>query len=106
MSSADTAAKVRVQDLCFHLLILFSCFNRTRIKFKLDVQGSLKNIMITYFVALQDMLDVLIVFGFIDFLTDENCQKCLLVFYNSLNFYTFCSFHTIASFFLFCVFFL
>lgn len=75
MSSTDTAANIRVQDLCFHLLILWSCFNRTRIKFNLDVQGSLKNIMITYFVALQDVLDILIGVGFIDILTEENWRK-------------------------------
>lgn len=80
MFSADTAANARVQDLCFHLLILCSCFNRTRIKFDINVQGSFKNIMITYFVALQDVLDILIGFGFMDTLTEENWQKWLAVF--------------------------
>lgn len=75
MSSTNAAANVRIQDWCFHLLILCSCLNSTRIKFNLDVQGPLNNIIITYFVALQDILGILIDFGFIDILTEENWQK-------------------------------
>lgn len=75
MSSADTAANVRFQDLCSHFLIVCSCFNSTKIKFNLDVWVSFKNIMITYFVALQNTHDTLIGFGFLDILTKKNWQK-------------------------------
>lgn len=75
MSSTDTAANVRVEDLCFHLLIVCSCFNSAKIKFSLDVWVSFKSIMITYFVALRNILDNLIGFEFLDILIEENWQK-------------------------------
>lgn len=57
--------------------------------------------MITCFVALQDITDILNAFDFMDVLTEENWQKGLVVFHGSWNSYTFWSFCTNIFFFLF-----
>lgn len=74
MSSTDTQL-MSESKMCFHLLIVCSCFNSAKIKFNLDAWVSFKSIMITCFVALQNILDILIGFGFLDILTEENWQK-------------------------------
>lgn len=57
--------------------------------------------MITHFVALQDITDILNAFDFMDILTGE-LQRGLVVFHGSQNSYTFWSFWTnILFFFLF-----